>query len=397
MSVDPSHYLPGSNGGKPPLLKLQNISARPELNGQFGQAVSFSAGRYVVAVLDASTAAAAAGDANNNAAQPTFLKLKPENLAEAGSIDQLKFGAGMLVQSAKAYVASPSVQRWGQRIVDRLPPSLQSKMTPDTALLAAAIAAQSVLFLILYFLGRLFGSTKVFMLLSLVALLLAVSSPDWMEGYKAKKPIKLIVRSAAMNFPFRWKDNLVNMTGYAKISDKMALASLVLILLFSGKVLLTPSPSRPPQMPNIPAGDNLQRNSRPPAPPQYDLEYVYKLGFDDANSGKDFGTSLPEDIIKYNAAQESLPAGDQYGDASSSYDWSPPPPPRSKSNFGIGTLMSIFTLYRFGKDLVTSPDGALLLDPQYIMVQLKSIETWRLGIMGMSLYRVVTSLSSFFR
>eukprot|EP00579_Thalassiosira_antarctica_P017255 CAMPEP_0201932594 /NCGR_PEP_ID=MMETSP0903-20130614/29891_1 /ASSEMBLY_ACC=CAM_ASM_000552 /TAXON_ID=420261 /ORGANISM="Thalassiosira antarctica, Strain CCMP982" /LENGTH=48 /DNA_ID= /DNA_START= /DNA_END= /DNA_ORIENTATION= len=48
MSVDPSHYLPAANGGKPPLLKLQYIEARPELNGQFGQAVSYSADRYVV-------------------------------------------------------------------------------------------------------------------------------------------------------------------------------------------------------------------------------------------------------------------------------------------------------------------------------------------------------------
>jgi hypothetical protein len=60
MSVDPSHYLPGTNVGKPPLLKLKDISARPELNGQFAQAVSYSAGRYTVAILDATTAAAAA-------------------------------------------------------------------------------------------------------------------------------------------------------------------------------------------------------------------------------------------------------------------------------------------------------------------------------------------------
>ena len=104
MSVDPSHYLPAANGGKPPLLKLQNISARPELNGTFGQAVSFSAGRYVVALID-STIAAAQATGNGNEAQPTFLKLKPENLTEAGNLDQLKFGASMMAQSAKPYDA----------------------------------------------------------------------------------------------------------------------------------------------------------------------------------------------------------------------------------------------------------------------------------------------------
>ena len=29
MSVDPSHFLPAANGGKPPLLKLQNITGIP--------------------------------------------------------------------------------------------------------------------------------------------------------------------------------------------------------------------------------------------------------------------------------------------------------------------------------------------------------------------------------
>mmetsp|Transcript_529 Transcript_529/g.1051 ORF Transcript_529/g.1051 Transcript_529/m.1051 type:complete len:407 (+) Transcript_529:47-1267(+) len=406
MNVDPSHYLPqsagGSGNGKPPLLKLQNIAARPELNGQFGQAVSYSAGRYVVAIIDASTAAAAAtagGGGGNNSAQPTFLKLKPENLTEAGNLDQVKFGASMLVQSAKAYVASPYMQQWGQKFIAMLPPSLQQKVTPNLALLAMAIVVQSIFFLLWFILGKLMGFQKVFALFSFVALLLSVSSPDWMEGYKAKKPLKLIARSSAVNFRMRWKENLVNMTGYTNISERMALAALVSVLLFSGKVLLTPSsPSKPSQMPNMPMGDNLQRVRAPP-PPQYDLEHIYKLGYDDANSGKDFGTSIPEDIIKYNAAQEAaLPSHDQYDDdANNNFDWVPPSPPPSKSSLGMGTMLSIFTLYRFGKDLVTSPDGTILLEPQYIMTQLRSIESWRLGMLAMSLYRVVTALSSFFR
>lgn len=396
MSVDPSHYLPATNGGKPPLLKLGGISARPELNGQFGQAVSFSAGRYVVALLDAAGVGGGGGGAAQP--QPTMLKLKPENLTEAGSLDQLKFGAGMALQSAKAYVASPAMQEWGNKIIAKLPPAVQSKMTPDRALLGAAIAAQLLLVLIYLFVGRFIGFTKLFTLVSLVALILAVSSPDWMEGYRAKKPLPLIVRGAASNFARRWKDNLVQMTGYANISDRMALASLVLIVLFFGKLLLTPS--GPPRMPIMPTGGGAQRNP-PPRTPQYDLEHIYKLGFDDASSGKEFGTSLPEDIIKYNAAQEeSLPAQNQYDD-DGNFEWAynppPPPPPKSNSSLGMGTMLSMFTLYRFGKDVVTSPDGSVVLDPQYAMARLRSMDSWRLGIMAMSLYRVVTALSSMVR
>ncbi|KAL3810412.1 hypothetical protein ACHAXA_007040 [Cyclostephanos tholiformis] len=392
MSVDPSHYLPSANGGKPPLLKLQNISARPELNGRFGQAVSYSAGRYVVAVLDATTAGGG-NDGNGNAAsqQPTFLKLKPENLTEAGNIDQLRFGAGMVFASAKSYISSPATQEWGQQIIAKLPPALRQRMTPNHALIAAGTAALSIIALWWIILGSIFGYTKLFVFMSLSALLLSVSSPDWVEGYKANKPIKLIARNIAINFPRRWKENLINMTGYTNISDNLALASLVIVLLLAGKAVLAPSsPSMPPRMPS---------HARP-TPPQYDFEHIYKLGYDDGKAGNDFRASLPDDIIKYNAAQEILPEQDQY-DVGTDYDWpynpSSPPLPRSKkSSLGMGTILSMFALYRFGKDLVTSPDGRLLLDPQIVMAKLKTVEPWRLGMLGISLYRVVTALRSFF-
>ncbi len=401
MSVDPSHYLPSANGGKPPLLKLQNISARPELNGQFGQAVSFSADRYVVAVLDATTAAAAAtagggNDGNAASRQPTFLKLKPENLTEAGNIDQLKFGARMMFESAKSYISNPEMQGWGRTIIAKLPPTLQQRMTPNHALLAAGVAALLIIALWWTLLGNLFGFTKLFVFVSLSALLLSVSAPDWVEGYKANKPIKLIARNSAINFRRRWKDNLVNMTGYTNISDNMALASLAIVILLAGKAVLTPSsPSVPPQMPAVPVGGNR------PTLPQYDLEHIYKLGYDDAKAGNDFRASLPDDIVKINAARGILPAHDQY-DNGNDYDWpdnlpSPPPPRSKKSSLGMGTFLSVFALYRFGKDLVTSPDGRLLLDPQIVLAKLKTVEPWRLGMLGMSLYRVVTALRSFFQ
>ena len=395
MSVDPSHYLPAANGGKPPLLKLQNISARPELNGTFGQAVSFSAGRYVVALID-STIAAAQATGNGNDAQPTFLKLKPENLTEAGNLDQLKFGASMMAQSAKAYIASPTMQNIGKLIIDKMPPALQSKMTPNRALLGLAIGCVLLLYILWIILGKLFGFNKMIVFTCLITLLLAVSSPDWMEGYKANKPMKLIAKNVVMNFRMRWKDNLVNITGYNNISDNMALASLVFILLFSGKILMTRSPTH---LPSMSMGDNINmQRSVVPQQPQYDLEYIYKLGYDDHKAGNEFGTSLPDDIIKVPLAISTTQDGYNENNNFDYDDYNPPlPPPRKSSSLGMGTLLSMFTLYRFGKDLVTSPDGQIVLDPQYIMARMRGIETWRLGMLAMSLYRVVTALSSFVR
>lgn len=174
------------------------------------------------------------------------------------------------------------------------------------------------------------------------------------------------------------------MTGYTNISDNLALASLVIVISFAGRAVLAPSsPSTPPRMPS---------HARP-TPPQYDFEHIYKLGYDDAKAGNVFRASLPDDIIKYDAAQDT--PLDQY-DVGNDYDWSPPPPRSKKSSLGMGTLLSMFALYRFGKDLVTSPDGRLLLDPQIVLAKLKTVEPWRLGMLGMSLYRVVTALRSFF-
>ena len=111
------------------------------------------------------------------------------------------------------------------------------------------------------------------------------------------------------------------------------------------------------------------------------------MGWDDAQAGKDFGTSLPKDTQEDTALKPN-------GVDASSFDWAydpPPPPPKQKSSFGMGTMLSIFTLYRFGKDIVVTPDGQLMLDPNYIMMRLRNIEPWRLGLMGMSLYRVINA------
>lgn len=385
MSVDPSHFLATSNGGKPPLLKLQNISARPELNGQLGQAVSYAAGRYVVAVLTAEIAATMAG--KNNAVEPSYLKLKPESLTEATNFEQLKFGAAVAFHHVQLYINSAACQERGSYIMSLLPTALQAKLTPEKAILGAVTVVLLNILLAFKLLSGLIGFTKIFVFLSLLALVSAITSPDWMAGVKAGKSCTLIAKSADFNSPTRFKQILIDMTGYRNISDKMAMGLMVAILLWSGKILLTPS-ARPARLqPPTPNGGMQQQV---PRIPQYDLDNIYKMGWDDAQAGKDFGTSLPDDILKIDPVEAiSKPSGYE-----ESFDWAyePSPPPKQKSSpFGMSTMLSIFTLYRFGKDVVVTPDGQLMLDPAYIMMKLRNIEPWRLGLMGMSLYRVVNA------
>ncbi|KAL7501039.1 hypothetical protein ACHAWT_009194 [Skeletonema menzelii] len=385
MSVDPSHFLATSNGGKPPLLKLQNISARPELNGQLGQAVSFAAGRYVVAVLTAEIAATMAGE--NNAVEPSYLKLKPESLVEATNFEQLKFGAAVAFHHARLYLNSPALQQRGSYIMSLLPPPIQAKLTPEKAVLGAAIVVLLNIMLVFKLLSGWIGFTKIFVFISLIMLVSTIASPDWMDGVKAGKPLRLIAKSAAINAPTRFKQILIQLTGYRNISDRMVLGLMVAMLLWSGKILLTPSARQLRLQPPTP---NTSMQPRAPRLPQYDLENIYKMGWDDAKGGKDFGTSLPDDIKADPAEAINKPSAYE-----ESFDWAyDPPPPLQKqksSSFGMGTILSIFTLYSFGKDLIVTPDGQLMLDPAYIMMRLRTIEPWRLGLMGMSLYRVVNA------
>ena len=293
-----------------------------------------------MAIVDSNTAAAQA--TSNTNVQPQFLKLKPENLTEAGNIDQLKFGASCLFATAKAYIASPKVQTIGKDMISKMPPALQSKMTPNKALVSGGMVALLLIYMLYFILGKLFGATKVFVFLSLVGLILAVSSPDWLEGMKANKPINLIVKSSAINFRRRWKENLINMTGYNNISDNMALASFVFILLFSGKTLLARSPSSSSKMmPTNMAmggGSNMQRSAMSNT---HDLEYIYKLGWDDAKAGNEFGLSLPDDIVNPEVPLPSTTS--QYNDKNFDYDdYNPPPLPPQNKSLGMGTMMSMF-------------------------------------------------------
>ncbi len=392
---DPSGLLPAANGGRPPLLKIINLSARPELNGCFAQAVSFSSDRYVIALVDATTAAAAARSGGSSI-QPTFLRLKLENLTRATQLDQFKFGAMTAFEAAKMYLNDPSVQSF---VTSNLPAALKTRLTPQQAIVCALAVMMLALFAVWKIVANVVGFTKLFMVASLLGLVLTVSMPDWSEAIKQGKPLKLTIQRAAANFTTRWKENLISITGRSNVSDTLAKASLLVILLWSGKVILTPSPAQyntPPV--NVEQSMPFSQNSLMVSPNKINVEQIYKLGFDDARSGREFGFSLHESIASPIAAQgerfhrqENNQPEEYLEDPNLDWAYNPPPPPQT-SRFGMGTILSLFALFNFGKDLVTSPDGRVVMDWNYIVMRLRSTEPWRLGLLAISLYRVFSAL-----
>ena len=351
---------------------LSNISSRPALNGSYCQALEFSNGRYTVALFDAKVAAASmAGGRGGGSPQPQLLKVQPSSLKKSSQIDQVKLSVMVAFETAKLYANHDAVVDVGRKLT---PSALRARISPIQTLSMLALIAGVGLILMVY----LVGFSKLIVAFSLMALILTISSPDWMRGMKENKPMKVVVRQSVMSLGTRWKEMLVRSTGY-NIPDKIATASLVLILFWTGKILLTPAAvtvvrSRPEDVAGI-----MQK-------PAYDFEFIYKLGYEDGKSGDDFGASLPSDVM---AASERTPL-----------DWDayqPPLPRQPKPKLGMGTLLSLFALFSFGKDLLTQPDGSLIRDPNLIMMKLRALQPWRLGLMLMSLYRVVGSLSAFFR
>ncbi|KAL7484625.1 hypothetical protein ACHAW6_010257 [Cyclotella cf. meneghiniana] len=173
-----------------------------------------------------------------------------------------------------------------------------------------------------------------------------------------------LTQTTINNLNTRWKQMPIQATG-RNISNGVALGSLILIMLWTAKILFTPVGRREPIRLNSLMTTQLGQ--------QYDLEFIYKLGYDDGKSREAFRSSLPLGRL-----QSILPL-------------------KTRPNLRMGTVLSMFALCRFGKELITYQDGRVIRDPNLIWIKLKSLEPWRLGLIFMSLYHVLGALCSFLR
>jgi hypothetical protein len=302
------------------------------------------------------------------------MKIQPSSLVKAGKVDEFKFGGMLALEVAKLYANHAKVVDFGTTIT---PVSLRGRVSPHQALGGLVV----LMGFCLVVLGYVIGFTKVMVLFSLLGMLVMTSSPDWIEGIKQNKPMKLVLTQSAKNLGMRWKEMIRVSSGY-NVSDKMALVSLVLVVMCAGKILITPTAS----------SVRLSGDSPVMSAPKYDLEFIYKLGYDDGKSKNEFGASLPSDVMTGSAGMQSSRSLEDVP-----LDWNAYNPPllKPKPKLGMGTLLSMFALFRFGKDLVTYPDGRLIRDPNLIIAKVKSLEPWRMGMLFMSLYRVVGTLMAF--
>ena len=121
------------------------------------------------------------------------------------------------------------------------------------------------------------------------------------------------------------------------------------------------------------------------------MDQVYKMGFDDASNDEIYGSSLPPNYESMVFSSDTIASRPQSRYLDEDMYVPPPPPPSSgKSKFGMGTMMSLFALGRAVKDLGFAP-GTSRFDMNLFMANVQHMEKWRMAMMGVCLYRVVSA------
>jgi len=322
------------------LVKVMNTSQQ-EINNSFATVNDYNSerGRYLVSTVVTNK----------------LLSLKPENLQKASFMEKMTVQSKLAWKLANEQFNNPEVRAQMKRFYDELRYKLGFK--PEYLMFGLL-----ALFLMSL---KLFGISKTFLVSSLGVLILVVTAPDLYSGSDFK--------TIATKFPGRWRDSIVQSTGFTGISEKMALGVFIVLILFSVKILVTPFAT---QSIKTPVSSSIKYNTN--VSKSFSFEEMYKLGFDDGLAGEPFGSSLPKS---------------EDNDNLDDYDWDleEPTPINTPSSrkMGFSTILSFFALLRVGKQLAVGPDGQVSLDR--LIANLKVMEPWKLGILGVSLYTLFRS------
>ena len=384
---DPSGFITN-----PPSTFVKIVgTSREDLNGLVCVALQYNAGtgRYIVQLLpgqgsndaprpgEAAAAAAAARAAGGSAAAAAGLSFKPENLVACSAMDKVKAQATFAMHEAKRFMNSPDTKEKMRRMYTSLDQRLPPQVKPEYVGIGALI--------VLFIVTRIIGFSKIVLLTSLVMMLAMILMPELSAG--VTDPALL-----ASRFPDRLRDNIANATGYTSLTKKHAMIGFGLFMFFALKLLATPAGSAAPppaaasrSAPSSTFDPVVDAGVKSPLPPgkSFDMEDIYKLGFEDGKDGKDFGTSLPK------SRGPSAPQGTA---ADTNFDDLPPyhpSPPAKESKFGLTWAMSVFGLFRGVKELGVTPDGRF--DPQFLVANVKGAPPLKLALMGFCLYRVLSA------
>jgi hypothetical protein len=336
---DPNGFV-----SNPPSTYVKILStAREEMNGQFGLVTGFSSerGRYVLILCQTGSQ----------------VMLKPENLGPTSSMEKYQAQYQQLRND-------PRVQQQIRSFYDKAQQQLGGTK-PEYAAAGLGIVLLVMIFVI--------GFTKMIMLTSLVVLLGLIVAPD-VSSFGIRN-WKLIVR----NFPRRCRETIEQTVPAARgrVTDRMALGLVVVMLAMVGKTLVSSTVRAPPAspLPRTPAVAVSTISS------SASLEEAYELGFSDATEKLPFGTSSLESL------KTSPPNPPINHDIDYDYIPSSVPPKSSGGGFGFGTAMSLLMIGRTVMQLGMGPSG--IFDVQMVMANLQTLPVYQQGLLGFSVYNVL--------
>jgi hypothetical protein len=333
------------------------------MNGQLGIVVQFQQerGRYLVHMTLSQTTVA----------------MKPDNLQKASYLEQ-----------ATAYYQQASRDPQLQQILARLTAYLPPGISPKYAAMGAGMALVAFIYFV--------GFSRTMMLLSFVMLLLLIVGQDLLAGANSKT----ILRNAPMRFQtivreqFPGGKYLVGKS-YEKYVH-MALAAFMLVFFVKS---MMPVSSEATATSTSSTTTTTSRNLMLMNHAKMAEEY-YKLGFDDATAQKLYGTSLPADLTTDDAGTSSSNNIEyDYNNNNMNFDlpdYPMPPPPRNNQGgilsklFSLSSAMSIMYLGRTAVELGKDANGSWSFP--LFRQNIVTLEPWKLGLLGLSLYRLVTSL-----
>ena len=373
MASDPNGWVKN-----PPsqIVKIANVTSKEELNGQLALVLAYQSDkeRYVVVPC----------------LQPTAsqLLLKATNLQAASFLDKFR-GQFQLIQN------HPQVAGQIQHYVT------QAEQLTGLSIRNVAIAAGALLVTLGYFLGF----SRTLLLISFVLMMAMVIGPDvqaMRSSSTASTSTKVV--QVVRNIPSRVQSLLRAQSN--PIMDKIANSPILLnvfILVVVGVFVMgmgiLPQKAVAKSAPTAGLWSSFRNPFSSSTPSSTttvssaDREQWYKLGYEDAKADHAYGHSLP-------AKQETTVKADRDWEAdidlSSSSTLGPPPGPTKStmSKFmSMSNIMSMMYLYRMAMELGKDPiDPSRPWDPQRAIAQARTMEVWKLGLLGMAVYRIVSSV-----
>jgi len=311
----------------------------------------------------------------------TQVSIKTDNLVVASMAESVKFRLKEARHQAEKMANDPNLQRQVALIYQSAKSFLPSFLPPERL---ALVFLGALIFSI-----KMLGLSKTVLLASTLSLPLVVSLPDIVNN--GVRDPKILVT----NFPKNLKQSLVQSFGgkfgTANMDERVALAGFVVLIAISLKILGTPLSAPAPPIMASQVLDGLSETSV--ATIENHLKQIYQLGFQDASASRESRTSLTDEMLSEvvqtiltttsTCTEPTAPKGVYQQD----WDYTPPPKKGFMQKLGFATIMAGLNIVRTVTELGRTQDG---FDLQLLMTNIKLLPPWRVFLLGLSIYRIVT-------